>query len=160
MKIALADRDSRGAEKAAELLSDTGAETMPITIDVTLPGDVEYLADRVYREYGGVHLLCNNAGVLGRVQPIWEQPLDNWRWVFDVNVFGVVNGLREFLPRMLEAKQEGYILNTASIAGMVTGPFFAPYNASKHAVVSLSECLHHELRELGSKVEVGVQELV
>ncbi len=156
MRVVLVDRDADGVQDAARTLTAKGLIAHPIAVDVTLEGAVEELADEVYRDFGAVHLLANNAGVLGRVQPSWEQPLENWRWVFDVNVHGVVNGIHYFLPRMLESGEEGYILNTASVAGMITGPFFAPYNASKHAVVALSECLHHELRAVDSKVQVGV----
>jgi NAD(P)-dependent dehydrogenase (short-subunit alcohol dehydrogenase family) len=90
------------------------------------------------------------------VQASWEQPIENWRWVFDVNVLGVAHGLHYFLPRMVAAGEQGYVLNTGSVAGLLSGPFFAPYNASKHAVVAMSECLHHELRAVGSRIEVGV----
>ena len=156
MRVILADRDVGGAREAARELVDAGLEAHAVAVDVTLPGEVEELADEVFRDYGNVHLLCNNAGVLGRVQASWEQPIANWRWVFDVNVLGVANGLHYFLPRMVEAGEEGYVLNTGSVAGLLSGPFFAPYNASKHAVVAMSECLHHELRATGSRLEVGV----
>ena len=124
--------------------------------DVTKPEQVEALAQKAYDRFGSVALLCNNAGVLGPILPSWQQPLESWRWVFDINVQGVVNGIHAFLPRMLAQGGEAYVLNTGSIAGFINGPFFAPYNASKHAVVSLSECLHHELRALGAQVRVGV----
>ncbi len=156
MRVILVDRDAGGVQDAAHALREKGYVAHPIAIDVTLEGAVEELADEVYRDFKAVHLLANNAGVLGRVQPSWEQPFENWHWVFDVNFFGVVHGIHYFVPRMLAANEEGYILNTASIAGMLTGPFFAPYNASKHAVIALSECLHHELRAVDSKIEVGV----
>jgi NAD(P)-dependent dehydrogenase (short-subunit alcohol dehydrogenase family) len=94
--------------------------------------------------------------VLGRILPSWQQPLENWKWVLDINVHGVVNGIHFFLPRMIEQHTPAYVLNTGSIAGLISGPFFAPYNTSKHAVVALSECLHHELRAIQAKVRVGV----
>ncbi|MDA0206307.1 MAG: SDR family NAD(P)-dependent oxidoreductase [Acidobacteria bacterium] len=156
MQVILADRDIGGATEAARKLVDGGLKAHAIAVDVTVSGEVEELADEVFRDYGNVHLLCNNAGVLGRVQASWEQPIENWRWVFDVNVLGVANGLHYFLPRMVEAGEQGYVLNTGSVAGLLSGPFFAPYNASKHAVVAMSECLHHELRAVGSRIEVGV----
>ena len=156
MKLVLADRDEAALDKAAAELGEAGAEVVGVQTDVASFADVERLAERSYKAFGAVHLVCNNAGVLGRITASWEQPLENWRWVFDVNFFGVVHGVRAFVPRMLAGGEEGYVLNTASIAGLVTGPFFAPYNASKHAVVALSECLHHELRALQSKIGVGV----
>jgi len=156
MRVILADRDIGGASEAARKLVDGGLKAHAIAVDVTVPGEAEELADEVFHDYGNVHLLCNNAGVLGRVQASWEQPLENWRWVFDVNVLGVAHGLHYFLPRMVEAAEPGYVLNTGSVAGFLSGPFFAPYNASKHAVIAMSECLHHELRATGSPIEVGV----
>lgn len=153
MRVVLADVDEAGLEKAA---AEIAGETATRRCDVTRPEDLQAVAYLAYERFGAVHLLCNNAGVLGRVLPSWEQPLENWRWVFDVNVQGVVNGIHAFTGRMIASGQEGYILNTGSIAGMITGPFFAPYNASKHAVVALSECLHHELQALESRVRVGV----
>ena len=156
MQVILADRDIGGAREAARKLADGGLQAHAIAVDVTVPGEVEEFADEVFRDFGKVHLLCNNAGVLGRVQASWEQPMENWRWVFDVNVLGVAHGLHYFLPRMVAAGEQGYVLNTGSVAGLLSGPFFAPYNASKHAVVAMSECLHHELRAVGSRIEVGV----
>jgi NAD(P)-dependent dehydrogenase (short-subunit alcohol dehydrogenase family) len=156
MQVILADRDVGGVREAARKLGNEGLKAHAIAVDVTVPGEVEALADEVFRDFRQVHLLCNNAGVLGRVQASWEQPLENWRWVFDVNVLGVAHGLHYFLPRMVKAGEEGYVLNTGSVAGLLSGPFFAPYNASKHAVVAMSECLHHELRATGSRIEVGV----
>jgi NAD(P)-dependent dehydrogenase (short-subunit alcohol dehydrogenase family) len=156
MQVILADRDIGGAREAARALVDGGHKAQAIAVDVTVPGEVEQFADEVFRDYGNVHLLCNNAGVLGRIQASWEQPIENWRWVFDVNVLGVAHGVHYFVPRMVEAGEPGYVLNTGSVAGLLSGPFFAPYNASKHAVVAMSECLHHELRAAGSRIEVGV----
>ncbi|MCB1022361.1 MAG: SDR family NAD(P)-dependent oxidoreductase [Acidobacteria bacterium] len=156
MKLVLADLDADGLLSVAEEVNSLGARALSVPTDVTKPESVAKLADAAFAEMGAVHLLCNNAGVLGRILPSWQQPLENWRWVFDVNVQGVVNGIHTFLPRMLEQDSEGYVLNTGSVAGLITGPFFAPYNASKHAVVALSECLHHELRALHTKIEVGV----
>ena len=156
MRVALADRDAAALEKAAAELRRTGHLALAVETDVTRPADVERLADRVFKEFGTVDVLCNNAGVLGRILPSWQQPLANWKWVFDVNLQGVVNGIHFFVPHMIEQDTEAYVLNTGSIAGLIAGPFFAPYNASKHAVVALSECLHHELRAMQTKVRVGV----
>ena len=156
MNVALADRDANALAQAAAELRASGRKVLSVQTDVTNPVDVERLADQVYVECGAVHVLCNNAGVLGRILPSWQQPLENWKWVFDVNVQGVVNGIHYFVPRMIEQDTAAYVLNTGSVAGLISGPFFAPYNASKHAVVALSECLHHELRAMQAKVRVGV----
>lgn len=155
MNVFLADYDEPALKRTAEELSDHG----PIahrTTDVTDPKQVEALAQNAFDQFGAVHVVCNNAGVLGAILPSWQQPIETWDWVFNVNVRGVVNGIRAFTPRLIEQEDESYILNTGSIAGLITGPFFAPYNASKHAVVALSECLHHELRTLNTHVHVGV----
>lgn len=156
MRVVLGDRDAATLERAAAGLAQAGHAVVPVEADVTHPADVERLAVSAYGKFGSVDVLCNNAGVLGRILPSWQQPVENWKWVFDVNVMGVVNGIRCFVPRMIEQDSEAYVLNTGSIAGMISGPFFAPYNASKHAVVALSECLHHELRAMQAKVRVGV----
>jgi NAD(P)-dependent dehydrogenase (short-subunit alcohol dehydrogenase family) len=156
MRVALADRDGAAIEKVASELDRTGQPALAVETDVTRSADVERLARRVFQEFGSVDVLCNNAGVLGRILPSWQQPLENWKWVFDINVQGVVNGIHYFVPRMIEQDRPAYVLNTGSIAGLISGPFFAPYNASKHAVVALSECLHHELRAMQAKVRVGV----
>lgn len=156
MNVALADRDAAALERAAAELRHAGHMALAVETDVTRAADVGRLADSVYKEFGAVDVLCNNAGVLGRILPSWQQPIENWKWVFDVNVQGLVNGIHSFVPRMIAQDTDAYVLNTGSIAGLITGPFFAPYNASKHAVVALSECLHHELRAMQSKVRVGV----
>lgn len=156
MNVVLADIDAEKVEQAALRLTAAGGQALAVRTDVTKPEELENLASKAYERYGSVELLCNNAGVLGPILPSWQQPLENWRWVFDINVQGVVNGIHAFVPKMLEQEGASYVLNTGSIAGMITGPFFAPYNASKHAVVALSECLHHELRAVDAKVEVGV----
>jgi len=155
MKVVLADRDEHALKQTAATIVASGAQAIAVGCDVTRPEQVENLADRAYEAFGTVHLLCNNAGVLGRILPSWEQPLANWDWVFGVNVKGIINGQHFFVPRMLKQDSEAYVLNTCSIAGMINGPFFAPYNASKHAALSITECLHHELRQVGSKIEVG-----
>lgn len=156
MRVVVADIDEGGARRLADELITGGKEALAVRVDVTVPADLDRLADEAFDRFGSVDVLCNNAGVLGRVLESWKQPSENWRWVFDVNVHGVVDGVRAFLPRMLAQESGGYVLNTGSIAGLITGPFFAHYNASKHAVVAYSECLHHELRQIGSNVRVGV----
>lgn len=155
MNVFLADRDEAALSSTAAELRGKGTVAERIT-DVTEPLEVDALAEAAFERFGAVHVVCNNAGVLGAILPSWQQPIETWDWVLNVNVRGVVNGIRAFTPRLIEQAEESYILNTGSIAGLITGPFFAPYNASKHAVVALSECLHHELRALKANVRVGV----
>jgi NAD(P)-dependent dehydrogenase (short-subunit alcohol dehydrogenase family) len=114
------------------------------------------LAARAYDEFGAVHLLCNNAGVLPPGAPAWKESLETWRWVLNVNFFGVLHGVKAFVPRMLSAKEEGHIVNTASLAGLTTRPLMSAYNVSKHAVVALSECLCAELQLTTDKIHVSV----
>ena len=104
--------------------------------------------------YGAVHLLCNNAGV-GTGSTAWESTINDWKWVIGVNLWGVLHGIRTFLPLMLEQDAEGYVINTASVAGLISYSPDAPYHLTKHAVVALSEKLYHDLgcvaRELASR---------
>ncbi|MEO0492963.1 MAG: SDR family NAD(P)-dependent oxidoreductase [Actinomycetota bacterium] len=132
-----------------------GPSVVSVPTDVTDADAVEALAVSVYERFGGVHLLCNNAGVFqaGRA---WEASDDEWRWAFDVNVFGIVNGIRSFVPRMLAGGADGHVVNTASVAGFVAAPLNGPYTASKTAAVSVSECLAHDLQSVGARIGASV----
>src|SRR6266540_937283 len=113
------------------------------------------LADRTLAEFGAVHLVCNNAGVGGGAGPLWESSLADWTWVMGVNLWGVIHGVRTFLPIMLGQESEGHIVNTASMAGLVAGPL-GIYGVTKFAVVSLSESLYFQLQAAGAKIGVSV----
>ena len=152
--VAIADVDEKGLAETARMLPP-GCPSIQARCDVSKPGDLESLASRTYERYGAAHVIFNNAGV-AVAGPVWSAPLDEWRWVLDVNLMGVVHGIRAFVPRMLEAKTEGHIVNTASVAGLLSVPGSGVYCASKHAVVSLSECLHHDLRMAQAKIGVSV----
>jgi len=152
MKVVLADVDVEGLEAARKLLTDQGAEAISVPTDVTDPLALEALRDATLAAFGAAHLVCNNAGV-GVGGPIWQVPLEAWKWVFDVNFWGVVHGMRSFVPLLLE-QGEGHVVNTASAAGLTASPFLGPYAATKHAVVSISETLAIELG--GSPVGVSV----
>ena len=117
--------------------------------------EVQALADAVYRELGGAHLLFNNAGVLA-TGLCWERPASDWEWVLGVNLWGVIHGIRAFVPRMIASQEPAHVVNTASVAGLVSGPFLGPYTVSKHAVVALTETLHHELTLTGAPVRASV----
>jgi NAD(P)-dependent dehydrogenase (short-subunit alcohol dehydrogenase family) len=112
------------------------------------------LASATFRRFGGVHVLCNNAGV-SRGGPAWDIPLPMWSWIMGVNVFGIAHGIRSFVPHLI-AQREGHVVNTASMGGMLAGPWMGPYHASKYAAVAISESLHHELAAVGSPVRVSV----
>ena len=152
--VAIADVDEAGLAETARLLP-AGCESIQARCDVSKDSDLESLAQRTYERFGAAHVVFNNAGV-AVAGPVWSAPLDEWKWVLDVNLMGVVHGIRAFVPRMLEAGEEGHIVNTASVAGLLSVPGSGVYCASKHAVVSLSECLHHDLRMARSVIGVSV----
>jgi len=156
MRVVLADVEEKALRAAGETLARAGAKTLAVVTDVTQPKSVDALAARAYDTFGAVHVVCNNAGVAGDAGPCWEQSLANWKWVLDVNVWGVIHGIRGFVPRMLEQGDEGHVVNTASMAGHISVPMLAPYHASKFAVVTISETLHYELALAGARLKASV----
>ena len=156
MRLVLADVEDGALQKTASAMREAGADAIAQVVDVSKQSDVEQLADLAYSSFGAVHVLCNNAGVAGGGAPVWEQSPATWEWVLGVNLWGVIHGVHSFVPRMLASGLEGHVVNTASAAGLRTGPFMAPYHASKHAVVALSESLHFDLQLAQAKVEASV----
>jgi NAD(P)-dependent dehydrogenase (short-subunit alcohol dehydrogenase family) len=157
MTVVLCDVEAPALERAVSALQGKGHRVVGHRVDVSSEAEVESLAARVYDEFGAVHLLCNNAGVLNRERPTWEHSIADWKWVLAVNLWGVIHGIRSFVPRMLAGGDEGHIVNTASMAGLVTGGMgTAVYDASKHAVVSLSESLYRDLAIRTAKVSASV----
>ena len=155
MKVVLADIERPVLERAAAELAGDGVEVVAVPTDVSVEADVQALAAMTFDRFGDVHLVCNNAGVGSRGLPIAELPLRDFEWVVSVNLFGVIHGLRAFLPHM-RAAGVGHVVNTASISGLYHLPRMGPYNASKAAVVALSETLLFELEAEGSEVGVSV----
>jgi NADP-dependent 3-hydroxy acid dehydrogenase YdfG len=154
MKVVLADIEENALEEAADRLGERG-KVMAVPTDVSVSGSVDDLA-RQAEAFGQVRIVCNNAGVAGvGVRPAWEKSAREWQWVLDVNLWGVINGIRAFMPGMVE-RNEGTIVNTASVAGLLPLPFGTPYAASKHAVVGISLSIRQELEMLGSHVRVSV----
>jgi NAD(P)-dependent dehydrogenase (short-subunit alcohol dehydrogenase family) len=154
MKLVLADVDEAGMRAAADELRSAGAEVIGVRTDVSDGGDVEALLDATLDAFGAVHLVCNNAGV-GIGGQITGLDVKDWEWALGVNLWGVIHGMRVFLPVLLE-QDEGHIVNTASVAGLFATPFMAPYCATKYAVVAISECAYHELAMQGSQVGISV----
>ncbi len=155
MNLVLADIDEATLAAAAQTLGVEPARLLLQKTDVRHAAEINALAEAAYARFGGVHLLCNNAGVaLGRVT--WEHTTQDWEWVLGVNLWSVIHGVNEFLPRMQAAGEEAYIVNTASAAGLVSTPGMAAYNVSKHGVVTFSETLFHELRAVNSPIHVSV----
>lgn len=155
MSVVLADVEHAALEKAAAAIAETGVEVLAVRTDVSDPAEVEALADAAYDRFGAVHVLCNNAGVSGGGLS-WEISLEDWDWVLGVNLRGVINGVHAFVPRMVAGGEDGHVVNTASVAGLVTTPFMASYNVSKHGVVALSETMSIELAMVGSPLGVSV----
>ncbi|MBM3347008.1 MAG: SDR family NAD(P)-dependent oxidoreductase [Betaproteobacteria bacterium] len=158
MKIELADVEPGALNRAAREMRAAGHRVLAVRTDVSKAASVAALARKAMAAFGGVHLLCNNAGVYppDRYSPVWEAPLEDWQWAFDVNLYGIVHGIRAFMPLMLASGAEGHVVNTASLAGIISGSGSAVYGASKHAVVRLSEAMYASLREQRAKIDVSV----
>ena len=155
MKVVLADIEGRPLRALAGELKRSGSAAIAVPTDVRRPRQIARLARRAYAAYGAVHLLFNNAGV-GCSDLAWDIPDRDWEWVLGVNLWGTIHGLREFVPLMLSQGQEGHIVNTASILGLLTAPHLGAYSASKHAVMALSETLYQELQATGGRIGVSV----
>jgi len=126
-----------------------------VKCDVAKADSVESLAQQTYAKFGAAHLLFNNAGV-SPVGPAWSATLEDWQWTLGVNLMGVVHGIKSFVPRMLEQKDECHVVNTASVAGLISVPASAVYCVTKHGVVTLSECLHYDLQLFKARIGVSV----
>jgi len=146
LRIVVADVRGEAAREACARLS--GVPALPVETDVRDAASVERLAARTLEHFGRADLVCNNAGIAVSRLPSWEQPLEAWAWSLDVMFLGVVHGVRAFVPHLI-AQGSGHVLNTASIAGLMTLPLMAPYAAAKHAVVGLTETLAEELAGTG-----------
>lgn len=154
MKLVLADIDEKNLPGTVALLP-AGTESISVKCDVARAESVESLAQQTYAKFGAAHLLFNNAGV-SPVGPTWTNTLEDWQWTLGVNLMGVVHGIKSFVPRMLEQKDECHVVNTASVAGLISVPASSVYCVTKHGVVTLSECLHHDLRLFDAKIGVSV----
>ena len=155
MKVVLADIEEQALIQASQDLAAQGAQTLAVPTDVSQAGEVETLARKAFETYSAVHLLFNNAGV-GGGKSAWESTLADWEWVLGVNLWGVIHGIHFFVPRMLEQRSEGHIVNTASMAGLTYGPGQSIYKVSKHGVVTLSETLYYDLALRGASLKVSV----
>jgi NAD(P)-dependent dehydrogenase (short-subunit alcohol dehydrogenase family) len=155
MKVVLADVEVETLTKTEASMKASGATALAVRTDVSQARDVEALAQKTLDAFGAVHLLCNNAGVATEAA-IWESTIAEWEWVMGVNLWSVIHGVRVFVPIMLAQDTECHIVNTASMAGLISGPGVGAYKVTKHGVVTLSETLYHELAERGAKVKVSV----
>ena len=153
MKIVIADIDEVAMRAVEVQLAEGGTEVLTQVCDTSLEAEVQALADAAMARFGGAHVLCNNAGVIGKGDA-WRSTIAVWDWVIGINLYGVIHGIRAFLP-IMEDQGEGHIVNTASMAGLVALPGAAPYNVTKTGVVALSEGLYLELKATGSPVRVS-----
>jgi NAD(P)-dependent dehydrogenase (short-subunit alcohol dehydrogenase family) len=159
MKVVLADVEAPALEKTAgELVRATGADVSGVVCDVSRYESVEALEREVVAKHGRVHVLCNNAGVGAQEDaPLWELPLSDWRWTFAVNVWGVIHGIKAFLPGMLAHGEPGHVMNTSSGNGGLTLVAGTPiYSASKAAVSAITETLHLQLVQQKAKIRAHV----
>jgi NAD(P)-dependent dehydrogenase (short-subunit alcohol dehydrogenase family) len=158
MHVVLADVEVGALHAAEAALKAKGGRVLAVRTDVSSQDALDALADAAFNTFGNVHVLFNNAGVAATAATLrlraWEGSLADWDWTMGINLMGVVHGVRAFVPRMLEHGEEGHIVNTASMAGLLTGP--NPYNVSKHGVVCLTEGIYRDLREMGAELSASV----
>ena len=155
MKLVLADIEEDALRRVDQEFRKAGVPVLSIRIDVVCGHDLERLAEKTFVTFGVVHFVCNNAGVApGGL--VWESMPADWEWVMGVNVWGVVHGVRVFVPIMLRQDTPCHVVNTASVAGLLSVPAMGIYCVSKHAVVTLTECLYHDLAQRGAKIGVSV----
>ena len=155
MRLVVADVEQSALDTTERELKQAGADVLAVRTDVSSAEQVEALAQRTLERFGAVHLLFNNAGVaVGG--PIWEHTLRDWQWILGVNLWGVIHGVRTFVPLMLAQGGEAHIVNTASMAGLLSTPGLGAYNVTKHGVVTLSETLALDLAAQGANIKVSV----
>ncbi|MEZ5245003.1 MAG: SDR family NAD(P)-dependent oxidoreductase [Acidimicrobiales bacterium] len=152
MSVAAADIDAAAAAETAAL---AGGDVISMGVDVSDAAAVEALADAAYGEWGAVHLLCNNAGIF-QAGLSWQRSIEDWEWAFGVNLWGIIHGVKAFVPRMLDGGDDGHVVNTSSVAGFVAAPYSGPYNVSKVAAFSMSETLAHDLAAVGARIGASV----
>jgi NAD(P)-dependent dehydrogenase (short-subunit alcohol dehydrogenase family) len=155
MNIVLADIEQAALDSAVAGLQAQGVDCMGVLTDVSRAEDVQALATQALERFGAIHIACNNAGVFtGGL--LWEEPLADYDWLMDVNIRGVVHGIRTFIPLMIEQDCECHIVNTASMAALTAMPYSGVYHMTKHAVLAMSESLYHELSFHAPKINVSV----
>ena len=154
MKVVLADVEEDALRLAEAELREKSVDVLAVRTDVSKPEEIQKLAQQTLDAFGAVHIVCNNAGVAGAWGQAWTNTLDDWNWIMGVNLWGVIHGVRTFLPIMLEQGEEGHVVNTASLAGLMPGRGI--YGVTKQAVVALSESLYNDLKVMEAKIGVSV----
>ena len=155
MKLVLSDIEERALKQAELEFADQGVDVLSVRTNVAIAEDVEQLAEKTMERFGAVHLLFNNAGVALN-KTAWETSVADWEWVLGVDLWGVIHGVRVFTPIMLRQNSPSHIINTASVAGMLSTQGMAAYNVAKHGVVTLSETLYHDLKRRAATIDVSV----
>ena len=159
MNLVLADINGEQLNQVAHSLRVRGRTVLAVRTDVANARSVAALAKKTFKVFGAVHILCNNAGVNpqgGRYAAPWQVSLDDWKWAIDVNLWGVIHGIRSFVPSMIAGGDEGHIVNTASISGMLSGASGSIYGMTKHAIVRVSEGVYASLQDAGAKIGTTV----
>ena len=156
MTVVLADIDAEAVAALRETLCAAGGSAVDVACDVRDADAVQELAERTYRDVGAVRLLVNNAGV-EQFGYLWDTPVANWQRVVDINISGVFHGVRAFLPKMMASDEHAWVWNLSSVGGVVAIPLQAPYIASKHAVLALTECLYLDVQSAGHDHHIHVQ---
>ena len=157
MQVVLADIEKDALDRAVAELEQRQHRVIGVVANTMIRESVQALADRAIAEFGKVHIVCNNAGIAamaGGLKPIWEVSDRDWQWVMGVNFWGVLYGIQAFVPHMLAHGEEGHIVNTASLAGLMPGG--GTYGVSKHGVLSLTETLRQSLTTVGAKIGASV----
>ncbi|MEX0665406.1 MAG: SDR family NAD(P)-dependent oxidoreductase [Acidimicrobiia bacterium] len=155
MRVVMADVDQGSLVAHADRLRADGAEVLAVPTDVRDPEAVDALAETTVEHFGGLHIAVNNAGIVNGGLS-WELPLDEWRRLLEINLWGVIHGIRSFVPRILATGEEGHVVNTASMAAVLPRAGLGPYTVAKHGVLGLSDVLRAELTDLGAPVGVSV----
>ncbi len=159
MKVVVADVEEAALKQAEEKLKKGGADVLAVRTDVSRLADIVTLSQMALDKYGGVHLLFNNAGVnmpITARTPVWEATLHDWEWIMGVNLWGIIYGIKVFLPIMMKQETECHIVNTSSMAGLIAEPQLVMYAVTKTAVITLTEGLYFQLKQAGSRIGASV----
>jgi NAD(P)-dependent dehydrogenase (short-subunit alcohol dehydrogenase family) len=155
MRVSMADLDDDALHAHAERLRAAGGEVLPVGVDVRDPDAVDRVGSTVWEHFGALHVAVNNAGVVNRGRS-WELSLEDWRRVIDVDLWGVIHGVRTFVPLILDTGEEGHVVNVASMAAVLTLERLAPYTVAKHGVLGLTDVLRAELEALDAPIGTSV----
>jgi NAD(P)-dependent dehydrogenase (short-subunit alcohol dehydrogenase family) len=155
MKVVAADIEPQALQETVDGVTAAGGEAIAVITDVSSADAVEALAASAYNAFGAVHLLCNNAGVF-QAGLLWERTEADWEWVLGVNLWGIIHAIKAFVPRMIAGGEPGHIVNTSSLAGVVSNAYSGPYNTSKFPALGITECLAHDLAAANTQLGASV----